>query len=271
MRNYFHWDKNLCHIPLARDAHFRPKWHFSKKYNRWWCYLPALKKKAKVRLRLPADTPKAERRAPTPFDMNALWLIIRKARMRSTNSAWFANRTEILKQLGVSISTANRTKLDAALTLWNRLSILRERWFWGKDVRKHRTLPPPITTLRHDAKGIFVKLHSDWLGPPPRRRGYFATAPFPLPMTAREQNLILIVAPWRTSPDKDGEHNFKQKHAFNIRELCLRIGLAHDQAAYMLRKRVLPATNKWLEQHGLGLDAVWARGARHGWLRFFKL
>jgi hypothetical protein len=191
--SYVQFNKNLMNYPLARDPHLRAKWKHDRKQKVWWCELPG---QPHVRLRLPKNTDKAALRLPSGFDMNVLCLFLMTAHSRGFDTVKFASRTEVLKRLEVSVSTANRVKLDAAIELWRALSIRHLNWYVTKDVRERRLLPPPIVDYQRDEEGLAVELHPTWLH---LQKGYLAKVPMPLPVEGAEQNMILKAAAWRVS------------------------------------------------------------------------
>jgi hypothetical protein len=250
--NYVQINKNLMNYPLARDPHVRAKWTYSKKRKLWWCEVPG---QPKLRLRLSKDTPEAARRLPSGFDMNVLFLCVMVAHLRKSDSVTFASRTEVLKRLEVSVSTANMRKLDAALELWTALKIRHLKWYLNKGEYASRVLPPPITSLVRKGDAILITLHDDWLH---LQKGYLTKVPMPLPPNSAEQNMILKAAAWRVK----GKNLRGRRREWSVKKLGQEIGLFHRMAYSVLRKRVIPFVKDWFLARGDIFMPGWDKGGR---------
>jgi hypothetical protein len=240
-------DKNLCNYPLARDKRTSTgiKWTKGKKTGDWLAPLPG---DARITLRLPQEV--KDRRAPTAFDMNVLFLLLAEARRTNHAEIEFRSHTEILKALRYGVDAENLRRVGAALTLWSCLTIKHHSWYFPKTaLEKARhgmmRLPPPITKVRL-RDGVRITINGAWLR---RSSAYWEKVPLPLPRQAPAQNLVLCLLTSISYGDV-GDDGSMVSWKRTIRQLCRKLGLNHTTRNRVLARSIAEAENWFTRQAG---------------------
>jgi hypothetical protein len=86
-------NKNLGNYPLARDARTRQLWRRSNSGPWWWSKLHG---EPRIQFRIPRDAAPALRHAPTPFDMNLLFLLMSEAQATKKSALEFTSTAAML-------------------------------------------------------------------------------------------------------------------------------------------------------------------------------
>jgi hypothetical protein len=246
-------NRNFMNYPLARDTRQQVVWGRGKDSKRWQANLPG---ENNIQLWFAADTPEAEVRLPSGFDMNVLFYLAYHVQITRRREVVIPSVSGLLHACGLYADDKQaRQHVARALDLWQRLTLRYDHWHEPRSGADRRVLPPPITQLEDVGRRIKVTINSTWVQLA-FSKSYYGWVPVTLPFASGAQNLYLrlLTEPCHTVPSaidlpprpgKTAERIIKWKQPL---ALARKIGV---QRRYAVRlEAAFKALKGWLKARG---------------------
>ena len=244
-------NRNLALYPLARDLRRQPKWRHSKQTGKY--FLADLPGDGRIRLRLPAEAPKAMHRAPTATDVAVLFAVMAEVqaaggivisrggkgrrREKFVRSVAWPSMTNLIASIGLdpSVGSRARRQVKDALEFWQNVEIIyQDVWREDQQVEGCCKLPPAFEAVERRGNRVVVHVDPDWCDIA-AARGYWVEIPLPLPLAPAAQNLVLVILA-----------QFDTELKFDTRWITRKIGLDSSRRNTTLGTAIETAT-EWFE------------------------